>query len=329
MRQKEFEDQHHDLWRQYQGLVEQLEKPPRRRDPAAPSYQFPMLYRRLCNHYAVARGRHYSPGLTEQLHALVLSGHRLLYRRNSNFLWRALGFVSVGFPAAIRRHAGLFWLALVLFYGPATVMGLLCYHNDELIYSLLEPTQVAGFEQMYDPAGDRLGRTAERASDTDFAMFGYYIMNNVGIAFRVFATGILAGIGTLFFLVFNGLVIGAVAGHLTGLGFSETFWGFVSGHSALELTAICISGSAGLLLARAVVAPGRMRRRAALLQAAGEAVQLVTGAALMLLLAAFVEAFWSSSTGIPTAGKLTASLLLWTGVVTYLLYAGRGHHGPG
>ena len=85
----------------------------------------------------------------------------------------------------------------------------------------MSPAQVAEFEAMYDPAAEVVGR--ERASDADFEMFGFYVMNNVGIAFRVFASGLLAGIGTAFFLVFNGVHIGAVAGHLLQRGFHDTF----------------------------------------------------------------------------------------------------------
>ena len=107
-------------------------------------------------------------------------------------------------------------------------------------------------------------RSAERSAETDFVMFGYYIANNIGIGFRTFAGGILFGIGTLFLLVYNGLVIGGVAGHLTAIGYRDTFWSFVSAHGAFELTAIAVCGAAGLRLARAVLAPSQYSRARAL-----------------------------------------------------------------
>ncbi len=176
-------------------------------------------------------------------------------------------------------------------------MALGCYQDVELIYSLTDGESVARLESMYDPTNRKPGRDAWRQSDTDFAMFGFYVMNNVGIAFRTFALGLVVGVGSLFILVFNGLMIGAAAGHLTTLGYGETFWPFVSGHAALELTAIAISGAAGLLLASALLAPGQRRRRDALRENAREAVKLVNGALIMLVLAALVEAFWSAETG--------------------------------
>ena len=153
-------------------------------------------------------------------------------------------------------------------------------------------------------------------------MFGFYVYNNTGIGFRTFAGGILAGLGTLFFLVFNGLVIGSIAGYLTELGYGETFWGFVIGHGAFELLAIVISGMAGLLLGKAIIAPGNRRRIEALRQNAGEAVILISGAAGMFFIAALLEAFWSPL-AIPAAIKFAVGALLWLLASLYLFYTGR------
>ncbi len=324
MKQQQFVDQQRPSWDEFRHLVTQMEKPPRRRE-AAPVERLPELYRRICADYALALHRRYSSGLVEELHELVLRGHGLLYRRKSIWLWRAVTFLWAGFPGAVRRHARAFWLATALFYLPALTLGALCYNDADFIYSVMSPAEVAQMEYMYDPGNSKIGRSEDRASATDFAMFGYYIWNNIGIGFRTFASGVLAGIGTVLALLFNGVVIGAVAGHLTQLGFTGTFWPFVAGHSAFELTAICISGAAGLLLARAVVAPGRRRRGEALQAAALEAVQLVIGAALMLLCAAFVEAFWSSNGAMPHAVKYSVAAVLWLLVVVYLGFAGRQH----
>ena len=142
-----------------------------------------------------------------------------------------------------------------------------------------------------------------READDNVAMFGFYIFNNVKIGFQTFATGLAFGLGTLFYLVFNGVMIGAVAGYLTGIGYGTPFWSFVSGHSAMELVAIAISGAAGLRLGAAVVAPGARSRKAALVDAARPAVRLMYGAAAMFFIAAFIEAFWSPLTAFPPQTK--------------------------
>ena len=153
-------------------------------------------------------------------------------------------------------------------------------------------------------------------------MLGFYFLNNISIGFRTFSGGIVFGVGSAFFLFFNGVMLGGVAGHLSHPPFSSTFWQFVRGHGAFELTAIVICGAAGLLLGYSLVVPGNYRRRDALRMIAPVALKLVMGGALMLVVAAFIEAFWSSSGFSPTV-KYSAAAVFWSMVALYLLFAGR------
>ena len=212
-------------------------------------------------------------------------------------------------------------VATSVFYLPALLMAFAIYVHPEVIYSLLEPSDVAGMESMYDPSNSSLGR--ERQSDDDLKMFGFYIYNNIGIGFRTFAAGLLFGIGSLFFLAFNGLLFGAVATHLTVAGYSSTFWSFVAGHSALELTAITIFGAAGLMIGAGAVAPRQLRRWDAIRERAYEALPLIYGGTFMLLAAAFVEAFWSSTTWPSFTLKVSIGISLWVVLGLYFFLVGR------
>ncbi len=327
MKQQQFEQKYQAQWLALRELLNNVDKGRRKRseDPAALA-ELPQLYRRVCNHYALARSRCYSPSLVRQLKELVWRGHRALYRPNTTDWWRLLTFIAVGFPRALRAHARYFWLSTALFLLPALLVGAFCYQDPDLIYSVMDQEQVAEMESMYDPAGRKVGRPSGRSSETDFTMFGYYIYNNISVGFRTFAGGILAGVGTVFLLLFNGVVIGGVAGHLSQLGYLDTFWPFVSGHGSFELTAIVICGAAGLLLAHGLLAPGQLSRLQALKNKALEAVALVMGAALMLVVAAFIEAFWSSS-GAANEVKYSVAAVLWLFVILYLTLAGRSPRG--
>jgi len=329
MRQLGFEQQHRDQWERLRLLLDDLDRAQRRRQHTAAEFEaVPKLYRELCNHYAIARSRHYSPALEQQLHELVLRAHRRLYSGRSAEWWRLVQFIAYGFPCALRRQIHYFWLAAALLVLPGLLLGGFCYLQPEAIYSVMDADQVAGMESMYDPANRKPGRSPERGAETDLMMFGHYISNNIGIGFRTFAGGMLFGLGTVLLLLFNGVVLGAVAGHLTRIGYQETFWPFVSGHGAFELTAIVICGAAGLILGHALIAPGQLTRLEALKLGAREALPLVMGAAFMLLIAAFIEAFWSSS---PVAGEIKYGVagLFWILVLLYLGLAGRKAHGTG
>jgi uncharacterized membrane protein SpoIIM required for sporulation len=155
-------------------------------------------------------------------------------------------------------------------------------------------------------------------------MFGFYIKNNISIAFRCFAGGMLLGIGTLVVLLFNGMFIGGIAGHLTRLDYIDTFYPFVVGHGSFELTAIVFSGAAGLRLGYAIVNPGPFSRLDALRLAGRDVVPMIYGIVLMLVIAAFLEAFWSSSTLISSATKYGVGAVLWILVLLYC-FSGRRH----
>ena len=284
--------------------------------------QMPARYRRLCQQLALARRRGYSPLLVERLQALMQRGHDVLYRAPPVSWRRALQFLLAGFPRLVRAQRGCLWLSTVLFAGPALAMFAAVQLWPELAHSVFQPQELARFEAMYDPAdgSHRLGRE----SGTDLAMFGYYIYNNVSIGFRTFASGLLAGVGTAFVLVFNGVVFGVVAGHLQAVGHGDPFWRFVAGHSAPELSAIVIAGAAGLRLGLALLAPGRRRRVDALAEAGRVGAQLCLGILAMLVFAAFVEAFWSSTGSIPAPVKFGVGGLLWLLVLGWLGLAGRG-----
>jgi uncharacterized membrane protein SpoIIM required for sporulation len=174
---------------------------------------------------------------------------------------------------------------------------------------------------MYDPENRLVG--GGRSAGSDLAMFGYYIANNIGIGFQTFALGIAGGVGTLYALVYNGLILGALSAHMISIGYSSTFFGFVVSHAALELTGIVISGAAGFKLGYALLAPGRLRRVDALRIAARESVQLVYGVIAMLILAACIEAFWSSRTLIPNQLKVTAGASFGLATLLYFAFAGR------
>jgi uncharacterized membrane protein SpoIIM required for sporulation len=161
-----------------------------------------------------------------------------------------------------------------------------------------------------------------RSEGSDAMMAGFYVYNNVGIAFRCFATGILFGLGSLFFLVYNGLIIGTVMGFVVQAGHGANFLTFVCGHSPFELTAIVISGGAGLQMGYALVETGGQTRWGSLRSQAREIATLVLGAAAMLCVAALVEAFWSPSS-LPPPAKWAASVIFSTLVAIYLLRVGR------
>ncbi|EAR61229.1 stage II sporulation protein M [Neptuniibacter caesariensis] len=308
MKQIDFDQKYSPIWKSFEADIDNHNGRKAKLDPA-----FPENYRKICNHLSLARQRHYSEELIDYLNQLVMAGHHALYKQDNRIKLGYIGFALNVFIFTLRKYSKAVWLSTALFIMPGLLMGLACFYDETIIYSLMSPSDVAEFESMYDPSLDKIGR--ERGSDTDLMMFGYYIKNNIGIAFRTFAGGIFFGLGSVFFLCFNGLYIGAVAGRLTSIGYGVTFYPFVVGHGAFELTAIVFSGAAGLIIGYALINPGQQSRLTALKNAARDAVKIMYGAAFMLLIAAFLEAFWSSSTSLPVELKYAVGAGLWFFVI--------------
>ena len=302
-----------------QTLIEAIDRDEEHTEMA----EFPARYRRLCQRLAEARYRRYSADLVGRLDALVARGHALLYRerRGDNALRRSALALLSDFPRALRAEWRLLAVASVLFFGPLFSLALAIHWQPSLVHSVLSPEAVSNIEAMYDPASPRF--LHERPASDDMQMFGFYIRNNTGIGLRTFASGALLGLGSALLLLFNGVMIGAVTGHLLAAGMSSTFLPFVAGHGAFELPAIVVAGVAGLRLGVAIIAPGRHSRSESLRRSAHRVLILVAGFATMFLLAAFLEAFWSSSHTIPGPFRLGVGALLWAAVLAWLGLGGR------
>ena len=322
MKQQTFELAHDEEWAAFEAILGQLGHGHRFSSPV-PTEDFPSRYRRICHHLALARERRYTAYLVRRLNELALRGHHALYGVRPGLQRKWVHFLLSGFPRLVRVNWRAVLLAIALFYVPFLGLPFAIRQNPEVAYLIQDPQSLAHMEEMYRSGKDKFGRKDE--SDTDVKMFGFYIWNNVRITFQVFASGLLLGVGSIFFLLINGVDGGAVAGHLTRMGLGENFWSFVITHSALETTGLVLAGAAGMKLGFALLSPGRKSRLQSMQDAARNGIPIVYGAAFMVFLAAFLEAFWSASALVPTTVKFAVGGSLWALVIAYFLFAGRRH----
>jgi uncharacterized membrane protein SpoIIM required for sporulation len=282
---------------------------------------FAAAYRQCCEHLALARDRNYPLYLVERLERLTAEGHQYIYRQSNFGLDRLASLALREFPRAVRAHRAYVALATALLVVPLLLLLFAVRHRPELVTTVVDPNQASQFERMYSSDAQSIGRV--RGADTDLKMFGYYIRHNIGIAFQCFAGGIFLGLGSIWFLLENGFFAGAIAGYVTARGLGGNFYPFVATHSAFELTATVLAGAAGLRLGHALLAPGRHTRARALAIAGGEVSVIIYGVVAMLLIAAAIEAFWSSSQWLPVPVKYASAAVCWSAVLLYLSRQGR------
>ena len=249
------------------------------------------------------------------LNRLLSGAHNLLYRRRALPFRDIVNFLFVEVPREIRASAAPSLLAGALLFGPAAI-AYVAVVRDPLAAAMLMPPS------MLDRAdnGVKSAQAGEGyVRDPDVfrpIMASSIITNNVQVAIAAFAFGITAGILTAWVLLSNGISLGAVFGLYSSKGIGSLLLAFVAPHGVLELTAICISGGAGFLLAAALLIPGQRTRRTALIENGRRAIRLVAGAGLLLVVAGTLEGFVSPIEYWPLDWKLIVAAL--TAIALYL-----------
>ncbi|QLJ09190.1 MULTISPECIES: stage II sporulation protein M [Pseudoalteromonas] len=311
MKQTQFVKSNTQSWDEFKALCEM------ERSESLPIH-FPNLYRKICNDLAIAQSRQYSPILVEQINRLVQLGQKRLYLSRSNQFSELWHVARTAFPRALYENRVMLAVNLLAFWSLALIAFIWVRLDPDAAYTFLGQGTLLNIEKMYDPSGSV--QSAERGASQDLLMFGVYIYNNIGIAFQMFAGGVLFCVGAAFFLLFNSFYFGAIAAHIVNVGFEGPFFSFVITHGSFELTAIIIASAAGCRIGYALLNPGQFTRAYAIKQAAQKALPLIVGAFLMLVIAAFIEAFWSPR-DIANEIKYTVGSGCWA-YVLYRLYKG-------
>lgn len=323
--ERAFADRRRGEWEELDALTVEARRGLRKLPPNDVVRMSP-LYRSVCADLAAAQAARYSAPLVDYLLGLTAAAHTVMYGPHA----RARDDARKGgvrrawltlFPRAVRRFKREMLLAAALFFVPFALGCLLTLRDPSFAFRVVPEAMLRPLTEAY-AKGFAGGREAGEGA----LMAGFYVYNNVGIALRCFALGIFGGLGSAFYLVQNGLSIGAVLGYVASQGAGENIVVFIVGHGSLELGAIVLAGGSGLSIGWSIVAPGELSRLASLQRRAREILVVVAGASVMLFMAAAIEAFWSGSSA-PNEVKVIVGGTLFVLVVAYVLFAGRGDDG--
>ena len=245
--------------------------------------EFGRLYRRTAADLAIAREEVRDRRLVNYLNHLVGRAHGAIYRSESSGFGVFLNFFRYEFPAVFRKTFSYTLAAFLIFmFASAFAFGM--SFIDERFSDLIAPRlrQDIAAHHNWTEGVNQANPLASTSIQT----------NNIMVTFLAFAGGILLGYGTFWVLLNNGLLFGLVM----GLCVRYKFWEiptFVAAHGAIELTAIFIAGGAGLMIGKALLMPGDLRRIDALVTNGITAIKLIMGCIPMLLIAGLIEGFIS------------------------------------
>ena len=250
------------------------------------------------------------------LSRLLAGAHNLLYRGSAVRFADVVRVVTIEAPREVRRSWRPILLAAALLFGPALIA-----YEGVVTQPSVAPTFIPS--GMLDRAEEGVRRAKEGTGyipDPEIlrpTMASRIIANNVQVTFGAFALGITAGIGTLLLLVLNGVSLGGILGLYQSKGIIGLILAFVAPHGVLELTAICIAGGAGFLLAAALLLPGRRSRKRALVENGRRAIRLIAAATVLLLVAGTLEGFvspipsWSLGEKLAVSGATLILLIVY------------------
>jgi uncharacterized membrane protein SpoIIM required for sporulation len=273
-----------------------------------------LLYRQTAADLAAIREDRASVHYARYVNQLLVRAHNTIYSGHRASPMAAIAFFTETYPAAFRRHLSHVFLATLIFGIGGLAGAALTYQNADFKVKILGPQMVETIDrhQMWTHSIVGIKPVASSAIMT----------NNLSVGFTTFALGITAGLGTIYMMAFNGVLIGVigVACYLSGM--SLQLWSFVAPHGVLELPAIFIAGGAGLKIAQGLLFPGVLPRRDSLARAGSEAVQLLLGTVPILIIAGLIEGFVSpTNLGIPLKFSMAAALFVLLNA--YLFGAGR------
>jgi uncharacterized membrane protein SpoIIM required for sporulation/uncharacterized RDD family membrane protein YckC len=281
--------------------------------------EFAARYREVAADLARAHTYGVDPRVIEYLERVVSAGHNALYRARGKQRTPLAHYLLRDFPAAVVQSWAFVLLAFALFIIPAAVGYVMIRERPALADEIVSPLMVSRAEQAAERQAEGRGYAEAEGRDRP-VIAAAIISNNIQVSFGVFVGGLTCGLLTAYLLFANGMMLGLGFGLFKNYGALDYLTTFVAAHGVLELTAIFISAGAGFRLAKAIIAPGDLTRKDALVVEGRIAVRMVGAVVTLLAIAGAIEGLLSASDA-PAVWKYGVSA---TTAVFLLLYLASG-----
>ena len=316
MAQDHFIEKHKTAWQRLEDLLNLFDRRSLHKLHREEVRELGKIYRRTSSDLAVARAESRDPRLINYLNSLVIRAHGRIYQADPEGGSRITSFFAQELPRTFRRtwrYTAVSFSVFALF----SAIGFLGTKYDPEFSELVGVPPA--FREVYIETKTHWWEDLNEANQVGASKI---LTNNIMVTIYTFAFGALFGLGTLFYLAFNGANIGSVLSLTYRAGFGNDLLTFMVGHGVIELSCIFIAGGAGLLIGSALVMPGDLSRADALKSRGKDAVRLMMGVALLLVVAGIIEGFISPA---PINPKIKFSIAAITGLAlySYLLLVGK------
>lgn len=275
------------------------------------------LYRRASADLAAAQAAYANTDVHRFLNQLTATAWRSIYQPRARRFGALRAFYAHTFPSLVREALPLIQVSAALLV-LGVVLGAVTVWLHPEGAQVLVPADIRGWV-----ARRELWTDGVLGVETPQQLALGIFVNNLRVTLIAFLLGITAGLGTVFVVFQNGLLVGAVVAACARGGIGWNIVTFMAAHGPIELSLICITAGAGLGMGRALVAPGEGSRRAALAEAAQKGVRMAIGAAPFMVMIGVVEGFVSPGAYFPSALKFALGAASFLAFWRWLLRSGR------
>jgi uncharacterized membrane protein SpoIIM required for sporulation len=295
-------------WERLSGLLNRASAGGVRQLTRAEIRETALLYRQAASDLSTLRQDSTARTYTEHVNQLLARAHHIIYSgRRASFL-KILLFLRDDYPATVQRQIRYVLLSLVILLSGSLLGSVLTLARPQFMRHMLGPAMVETIERHEMWTHSIVGIEPVASS--------LIMTNNLSVCFVAFGGGVIFGLGPLYSMFFNGLLLGVIGVACQQHGMSVSLWSFVAPHGSLELPSIILAGAAGLRLGRGVLFPGLYRWRDSIALAGVESTRLVAGIIPLLVIAGTLEGFFSPSAApiwlkFTVGGSLFVLLLLW------------------
>lgn len=274
-------------------------------------------YPEIARDLAIARREAPGGTLTRHLETIYLQLHRTLFRPPSS-VWRDLRYLFLHGAAIefMRLRWHVFWVTLLF-----VVSG---FAGWWLVRTYPELAALFAAEQMIDQVSRGELWTDGITNVTPSSILTVQLFtNNVAVALTAMCVGVLYGLGTVYIIALNGLMLGGVFAFTHNYGMADRLFDWVAAHGPVELSVICVAGAVGASLGESLARPGQLSRLASFQRAVRRGLKLMLVAMCFMVGAGFVEGFISPNDNIDRTGRLIIGWSYWL-VFVVVLTGGLG-----
>ncbi|HBD95269.1 MAG: hypothetical protein A2015_16245 [Spirochaetes bacterium GWF1_31_7] len=271
-----------DVWTQFETLTN------KRNLTFDESIQFGEFYQQIVEDLSISQTHFEDTKIRAYLNTLILRAGCKMYKRDKSPFSKVLFFFTNKLPDSIHFFFHEFLFSILLFL-------IIVIIGFSIISKTPEYAELLLSGAMYDQAMIDLENLSSFKnfdsipSDQRSQMSLYIWLNNTKVSLLAFVLGITAGVGTIFILCFNSMMITGLAVIYYLNGHFLDFFSTIMIHGSLELPAIFLASASGLSIGKAMIFPGKQSKSENIKKTVSKAFTLLIGIIILLLIAALIE----------------------------------------